>query len=112
MTVLGVAHDLARHGGLAAKRAAELADDPMCASVKVDVLAGERSATAIGTAMPVGLQGADAAAQKKALELLDMAGGRSHLPEGFAHSRPVPAPSSELSAPAAEISGCRTTILL
>ena len=74
MAVLEVAHDLARHRRLAAQRAAQLADDALRARlVQVDLLAGQRRAPAVGAAVAVGLQGADAAAQQHALELLDMA---------------------------------------
>ena len=75
MAVLGVAHDLGRDRGLAAQRAAELADDAPGASVQVDVLAHERRAPAVGAAIAVGLQRADAATQQDALELLDVALG-------------------------------------
>jgi hypothetical protein len=50
----------------------------MGAPVQMDVLAGQRGTPAGGTAMPVGLQGADTATQKNALELLHVAGGGSH----------------------------------
>jgi hypothetical protein len=82
MAVLRVTHDLTRHGSLTAQRTAELANDAVGrggrASIQVDVLARERRAPTVGTAVPVGLQGADTATEQDALELLDMAGGGGH----------------------------------
>ena len=73
MAVLAVPDDLARQRGLAAARTAQLADDPVLAPVvHVDALAGQRRAPAVGAAVAVGLQRADAATQQHALELLDM----------------------------------------
>ena len=49
--VLAVAHALGRDRGLAAKRAAELADD-LTALVTVDVLADQRGAAAVAATGP------------------------------------------------------------
>ncbi len=82
MAVLCVAHDLRRNRSLTAQGPAELANDALCtggrASIQVDVLAGEGSAPAVGAAMPIGLQRANAATKENALELLDMAFGGDH----------------------------------
>jgi hypothetical protein len=80
VAVLAVAHDLGRERSVATQGAAELADDPPVgvgtrASIQVYVLARERRASAVGAAMAVGLERTDAAPQKDALELLDMACG-------------------------------------
>src|ERR1700760_3120210 len=88
MPVLAVAHGLAGDGRLAPQRAAQLADDPTAATVvEVDVLAGQRRAPAVGAAIAVGLERADAAAQEEALELLYMGHRRSHRHPGFRHAR-------------------------
>jgi hypothetical protein len=71
MPVLAVAHDLAGDGRLTPQRAAQLADEPTTATVvEMDVLARQRRAATVGTAIAIGLERADAAAQEKALELL------------------------------------------
>lgn len=79
MAVLGVAHELGRDRMLTAQRAAQLADDALSTGVQMDVLAHERRAPAVRAAIPIGLQGTDAATQLQALELLDvMFGGATH----------------------------------
>jgi hypothetical protein len=70
-----MAHDLGRHGSLAAQRTAELADDAMGPAVQMDVLPREGGAPTVGAAMTVGLEGPDAATEQDVLELFDMAGG-------------------------------------
>lgn len=73
MAVLAVPDELARHRRFALARAAQLADDPVLASgVEMYLLAGQRRATAVGTAVPVGLQSPESAAQEHELELLDV----------------------------------------
>ena len=75
VTVLAVAHDLARDGRLAAQRAAQLADDAAVAAVvEVHVLAGQRRAPAVDAALAPGLQSAHTASQQEALELLCVVG--------------------------------------
>ncbi len=65
MTVLAVTHDLARDRRLAPQRAAELADEPaVTAVVDVHVLASQRRAPAVGAAVAIGLELADAATQQ------------------------------------------------
>jgi hypothetical protein len=90
LAVLGVAHDLRGDRGLVAERAAKLADDAVGTSIHMDVLARERSAPAVGAAMPVGLEGADTAAKEDALELLDMAYGGHGLKDSPPHPRFLP----------------------
>jgi hypothetical protein len=68
--MLGVAHELGGRGMLAAQVPAELADDPAVALVEMHALTHERSAPAVGAAMPVGRESTDATAQQRALELL------------------------------------------
>lgn len=64
VTVLAVAHELARDRGIATQRPAQLTDDPLFASViQMDMLACERRAAAVGAAMAIGLQRTDPAAQ-------------------------------------------------
>lgn len=77
MAVLGVAHELGRDRMLTAERTAQLADDALSTSVQVDVLAHERRAPAVRAAIPIGLQGTDAATQLQALELLDVVFGEA-----------------------------------
>ena len=73
VAVLGVPDELARHWGVLATPAAQLADDPLLASgVDMDALAGERRATTVGAAVPARLERAETATQQQALELLDM----------------------------------------
>ena len=73
VAVLAVPDQLARHGGVLAVPAAQLADDPRLApGVDVDTLAGERRATTVVAAVPARLERAKAATQQQALELLDM----------------------------------------
>jgi hypothetical protein len=73
VAVLAVAHDLAGYGQLATPWPAQLADDPVPAPViEVYLLSGERRAAAVDAAATVRLQGAHAAAQQKALELIDV----------------------------------------
>jgi hypothetical protein len=58
---------------------AQLADYALNVSVQVDVLAHERRAAAVGTAIAVGLQHVNAATQQEALELLYvLLGGATH----------------------------------
>ncbi len=91
-TVLTVPDDLAGDRCLAAQRTAELADHPLAASAQqVDLLADQRRAAAVRAAAPVGLQRADAAAQQKPLQLLDMTVCERHRVSAFAV--PAAAPS-------------------
>ena len=93
-------------GGVAAQRAAQLADDaPAAAVVEVHVLARQRRAPAVDAAVAVGLQGAHAAPQQQALELLDVGGGRSHLPTGFAVPAALPASAIRAVGAARSASG-------
>lgn len=90
--MLGVAHDLGRHRGLAAQRATELTDEAFDAPVKMDVLARERRASTVGATVPVGLQSADAPTEQDALELLDMTGTGGHgLKDSPSPARLLPA---------------------
>jgi hypothetical protein len=73
VAVLTVPDQLARHGGVLAVLAAQLADDPLPApGVDVDTLAGERRATTVRAAVPARLERPEAATQQQALELLDV----------------------------------------
>jgi len=73
MAVLAVAHDLAGHRLVATQWPAQVADDPAPAPViQVHLLPRERRAPTFDAAAAVRLQGAHAATQQKALELLDM----------------------------------------
>jgi len=67
VAVLAVPDELAGYRRIAARGAAQLADEPVLAvgwggwaSIKVDLLAGERRAAAVRTAIAVGLQRAEA----------------------------------------------------
>jgi hypothetical protein len=76
VAALEVADELARHGDLTLSRAAQLAHDPSARTVvHVDVLAHERGASAVGAAVPVRLQGAQAEAKQMALELVGVVCG-------------------------------------
>jgi hypothetical protein len=67
--VLAVADGLARDRSVAAQRPAELAHDPASAAlIEMDLLAGQRCAPAVATAVAVGLELTDAAAQYEPLE--------------------------------------------
>ena len=102
VAVLAVPDELARHRGLAAARATQLADDPLLApGVEVDLLAGQRRAPAVGAAVSVGLQGTEAAAQQDALELLHMGRRRGHDALGF--RRPAPGSCRDGAIPAARL---------
>jgi hypothetical protein len=71
VAALEVPDDLAGQWRLMPCRAAQLADDPLLiAGVEVDLLAGERRAPTIRTAVAGGLEGTETAAQEPALELL------------------------------------------
>ena len=81
VAVLGMAHELARHGRFFAQRPAELADDALLAPVvEVELLADQGRAAAVDAAVAVGLEGPDAPLQQHALERLHAGGGRSHRP--------------------------------
>ena len=67
--VLAVAHTLGRDRGLAAKRAAELADDHT-ALVTVDVLADQRRAPAVAAAGALGGELIDCDPQQQPFEVL------------------------------------------
>lgn len=70
---LKVPDDLAGQRRLVPRRATQLADDPLLpVRVHVDLLAGQRRAPAVRTAVAGGLQSSEAAAQEPSLELLDM----------------------------------------
>jgi hypothetical protein len=85
MTVLAVTHELARDRCVATQRPAQLADDPLFASViQMDVLARQRCAPAVGAAVAIGLQRTDPAAQQEALELLYMGDRQRHGHSDFA----------------------------
>src|SRR5271166_1658202 len=85
VAVLGMAHELARHGRLAPQRPAELADDALPAAVvEVELLADQRRAPAVHAAVAVGLERSDAPLQQHALEWLREGGARDHRPPGFA----------------------------
>jgi hypothetical protein len=73
VTVLAVPNDLARDGSIPLARATQLTDDPLLrACVEVDLLAGQRRASAVHAAMAIGLQRSEPAAQQHDLELLDV----------------------------------------
>ena len=103
MAVLAVADDLAGDRALATQQAAQLADDPVRAPVvEMDVLAGQRRAPAVGAALAVGLERAEAAAQQVALELLDVDRRRaidSRVSPSGRRLLPVPRPARSRFAP-------------
>jgi hypothetical protein len=70
MTKLAMADDLALERRPTTDLATQLADDATSLLVYVYVLAHERRAIAVDAAMTIGCQGADAATQEEALELL------------------------------------------
>lgn len=73
MTVLAVPDGLARNGSIPLARATQLTDDPLSRPrVEVDLLAGQRRASAVHAAMAIGLQRPEPAAQQHDLELLDV----------------------------------------
>src|SRR5580704_6899243 len=91
VAVLAVPDDLARDRCLAAHRAAQLAEDPVLApGVEMNQLAGQRRASAVRAAVPVGLEGAQPAPQQTSLKLLYVVYERCHDPSDFA--TPCPAP--------------------
>jgi hypothetical protein len=90
--VLGVADELGGSGVLAAQGPAELADDAAVALEEVHALADERCATAVAAAMAIGRESADAAAQERALELLDVGDRRGHVACGFRRVPPTSSP--------------------
>lgn len=68
---LEVPDELAGERRLAPRGATQLADDPLLrARVDVDLLAGQRRAPTVRTAVAGGLQGTEPAAQEPSLELL------------------------------------------
>jgi len=73
VAVLGVAHQLARRGGLGAQRAAQLAHDAGYVRVQVDVLARQWRAPAVSAPVTIGLQRANPTAKQHLFELLDIA---------------------------------------
>src|ERR1700690_3058646 len=84
VALLAMPDDLARDGGLAPTRAAQLTHDALLrASVDVDLLAGHRRASAIHAAMAVRLERPEAAAQQHDLELLYVGGRRSPVARCF-----------------------------
>src|SRR5258708_35968084 len=80
LAVLGVAHELARQGGVPAQLTAELADGFGRARglIQMHVLAGERRATAVRAAAAIGPEGAQPPHQEAALELLEVLGDGRH----------------------------------
>lgn len=101
MTVLAVAHNLGGEGRIAAQQAAELADDALGtagrvveasgrAFIQVDVLTGERRASAVGAAMTIGLERPYATTEEEALELLDVACGDHRLRDSLPRGRFLP----------------------
>src|SRR5215218_8389938 len=80
--VLGRAHELGALRGLAAARAAELADDPL--GVQVDPLADQRGAVAVDAAGALAGELLDALAQQRALEAAQRPRDRRHGFECFA----------------------------
>jgi hypothetical protein len=68
-----VPDELARDRDLTLTRTTQLADDPLSRpGVQMNVLAGERRASAIHAAVAIGLQRPKPAAQQNHLELLDV----------------------------------------
>src|ERR1039457_1692521 len=100
VAVLGVAHDLARHRRLRAKRPAELAPETSATPViQMDVLADQRRSPAVHAAVAVLLERAEAVAQQQALELLGVGYRRFH-------DRPLVSPPRPHLLPAQSIAKC------
>jgi hypothetical protein len=95
VTVLAVADELAGDGRIAMPHPAELAHEHVPRAggmpVQVDVLARQRCAPTVGTAIPVGLQGAEATAQQATLEPLDIRDRERHDEVDFAATERAPA---------------------
>ncbi len=70
VAVLAVAHQLGGGGGLAPQGAAQLTDDAVDARVQMNVLAYQRRAPAVGTAVAAGLEHVNRTPQQAALEAL------------------------------------------
>src|SRR5437660_7683090 len=79
VTMLAVANELSRHRRLATQLPAELAHDASFAPlIEVDLLARQGRAPTVSAAIAIGLQRADAAAQERALESVDVRQRQGH----------------------------------